>query len=630
MGAKVNPLVDVRIQRAGTGAYQDYNGTSAGTRGLAYATALAAATSGDQLYVGPGTLIPAGRMLKNGVNVHFAGTQIQIPNEAAFSIFGDNGAAVVARVTGAAEITQTGDSGFHPIDIAHALSDVSIGCRALPSPATCGTMQHTGGKVNLRCEYITGGGYGLWWKDGDFQGQVDTISVSGIALYGSVVASNPTGQFWFRGNNVIGLEGAEFAGTDNARVWIDAHYIRRCIFIGGRNYLFAKKVEGVAAIGISLQGGQLWGNIQKLTGNGSTEPLALVDGQSWLTIGEFENLSTPARLIKVSAGTHFLDVQDATNASGDGAEVTGGTLTVFGNFDTNGTDLVQSDTGAINASGSGSGTGGAFTTSGTVTFPVASPTAILEAVKTVDGVDSGLDADTLDGLDATAFDVAGAATAVQSNLTTHAALTQAHGISAFGATLVDDASASAARTTLGVTAFGDTLITAANAAAGRTALGLATVASSGSAADLGSGTLPDARLSSNVPLKDAASNAFATATGTVTIAPGSSTPFSVSGNNPAFVYNNTATGSPSFPQFVLRHQNADRAYWYWDEANAKLIFFATGSSSTGTLDFRGGGGTGFVVAANGDVAFANSATGTFTSQDGKTVTVSAGRVVSIV
>lgn len=45
------------------------------------------------------------------------------------------------------------------------------------------------------------------------------------------------------------------------------------------------------------------------------------------------------------------------------------------------------------------------------------------------------------------YDPAGTAT---SAVSTHAALTQAHGISAFGATLVDDASAPAARTTLGL------------------------------------------------------------------------------------------------------------------------------------------------------------------------------------
>lgn len=75
-----------------------------------------------------------------------------------------------------------------------------------------------------------------------------------------------------------------------------------------------------------------------------------------------------------------------------------------------------------------------------------------------------------------AFDPAGTGAAqaagVQGNLTAHIGTTVVHGISAFGATLVDDTTAAAARTTLE----------------------LAAVASSGSASDLGTGTLPIARI----------------------------------------------------------------------------------------------------------------------------------------
>lgn len=73
-----------------------------------------------------------------------------------------------------------------------------------------------------------------------------------------------------------------------------------------------------------------------------------------------------------------------------------------------------------------------------------SASEILNAVKTVDGSGSGLDADTLDGQEATAF-------ASASTVSSHIAATSgAHGISVFGATLVDDADAAAARTTLGL------------------------------------------------------------------------------------------------------------------------------------------------------------------------------------
>ncbi len=67
--------------------------------------------------------------------------------------------------------------------------------------------------------------------------------------------------------------------------------------------------------------------------------------------------------------------------------------------------------------------------------------------------------------------------------------------SAYGRSLVDDANAGAALTTLGVTAFVQTLLDDASAAAFKTTLGLATVATSADAGDLSAGTLLSARIS---------------------------------------------------------------------------------------------------------------------------------------
>lgn len=81
----------------------------------------------------------------------------------------------------------------------------------------------------------------------------------------------------------------------------------------------------------------------------------------------------------------------------------------------------------------GSGGGGSMTAA-----------EILAELLTVDGAGSGLDADLLDGNSSAAF-------ATAANLTSHTdATTGAHGMTAFGASLVDDSSASAARTTLGL------------------------------------------------------------------------------------------------------------------------------------------------------------------------------------
>lgn len=122
------------------------------------------------------------------------------------------------------------------------------------------------------------------------------------------------------------------------------------------------------------------------------------------------------------------------------------------------------------------------------------------------------------------------------SIATHAALTTVHGISAFGATLVDDADAATARTTLGlgtaattaatayepsgavathaalttvhgISAFGATLVDDADAATARTTLGLGTAATTAASAyatashthaagDITSGTMATARLGS--------------------------------------------------------------------------------------------------------------------------------------
>ncbi|TPL39240.1 hypothetical protein [Mesorhizobium sp. B2-4-8] len=72
------------------------------------------------------------------------------------------------------------------------------------------------------------------------------------------------------------------------------------------------------------------------------------------------------------------------------------------------------------------------------------------------------------------------------------------GFSAFAKTLIDDADASAALDTLGFSDFLKTLVNDADAATARGTLGLAAVAASGSASDLGSGTLPNARVSATL------------------------------------------------------------------------------------------------------------------------------------
>jgi len=103
------------------------------------------------------------------------------------------------------------------------------------------------------------------------------------------------------------------------------------------------------------------------------------------------------------------------------------------------------------------------------------------------------------------------------SISTHNAITTAHGISTFGATLVDDADAATARTTLGlgtaatsattdfvastdVSAFGGTLIDDADAATARTTLGLGTASTVNTGTSAGNIVVLDA--SAKLPAVD--------------------------------------------------------------------------------------------------------------------------------
>jgi hypothetical protein len=144
-----------------------------------------------------------------------------------------------------------------------------------------------------------------------------------------------------------------------------------------------------------------------------------------------------------------------------------------------------------------------------------SPSAatILAQLLTVDGAGSGLDADLLDGNSSAHF-------ATASSLTSHTSATSGvHGMSVFGASLVDDADAPAARATLGlgtaatsassafeaagavsshsattsgvhgISAFGASLVDDADASAARSTLGLGSAATSASSAFEASGAV---------------------------------------------------------------------------------------------------------------------------------------------
>jgi len=413
-----------------------YGALTDAARGTALVAAVAAAVSGDEIQVGPGTYTVAGNLAKNGVNWHFAAGATVTRSTGTGAIFDDsaNGAngAVNCRISGAGAFLRNGTVGAAnaTIMLANSASDVTMHCHSIANnngelgTTSDAAVYQVGGKLRIVCDRITSTTTnGIWWENGEMFITVDELDCQWIC-YVAVpqITTWSTGAAYVTAKKIRSdylpiLQAMENA---EARSWIFATEI---ISHGVGN-------DGGMAIA-SEAAGKLYVVCEKVGttngGAGTNQPtVAVIAGELWLTAQKCSSSDYGA--VICTGGTHVIDVAHFEDTLWGATtkkliEVTGGTV----------------DLRAGKIIG-GSGASG-VTVSGTGTLNLLSGKITTNAAK----LDLTRSAGTLNVATGVAYDPA----------KTSGTITQLgpiYGVTpgATGLALLDDATAAAARTTLGI------------------------------------------------------------------------------------------------------------------------------------------------------------------------------------
>ncbi len=325
------------------------------------------------------------------------------------------------------------------VKTSHASSVVTVHARRITAAQTTGDGGYpsavfgAAGSLTVECsESIsasdpteTAFGLAVYWSNGSLYVRAPKIFATECAYYGDCT-STPTGDAFVSADDIY-ITGTGYANAlpvindastnASAASWVVAKTIRSPVAsipsvsgvntFAARLYVTAQKLFGsVQNVGTGL----LYVNAEKIaaTANGASGNPALVystGGTTRIACRHYDPASFTGQMIKVTGGTVYLRGGDFTGgASANGLEVTSGTVIAEGlrfntsaNSGTNamavsggtlslnqsvavahasGKDIAQSGGTVTVTGGSGSGTLGAFTTSGTVGYTKA-PTALL-------------------------------------------------------------------------------------------------------------------------------------------------------------------------------------------------------------------------------------------------------------
>lgn len=303
---------------------------------LTLAAALAAASAGDLIDVGPGTYTVTDSILKHGVNWHFAaGAVVQRTNNTnGDGILDDKGASITCRITGHGvfNMTSSADAQSGTVAARHASSVIVVECDSI-SMANAATLTSYNlhgciwaglGMVHVRCRALVGSGVsvcGVWWTDGNGHVECDTIHASyAVWLHGTTES-----HLHVRCNRFTPLATGDIvlystASDPAAALWMDG------LVLGTPDNMSGSGTVQWYAGKLYLRCQKLWGGLNQAGG----EVYITVD--KWQAVGSVAEDASGALFALISGGTAYLTTQSfiATGFTGPAFVLTGGAATLNG------------------------------------------------------------------------------------------------------------------------------------------------------------------------------------------------------------------------------------------------------------------------------------------------------------
>jgi hypothetical protein len=324
------------------------------------ALAVAAATSGQTILVGPGTYSASANLAKNGVNWYFApGATISASGN--FDLFTDAGGATSYTISGSGKINLTGHGSCFIISNASSVvhvfaSEVNQVSGSLPLGAAEGGFYQTAGEFHINADKISGTVSAAYWDSGICYVEADLLLGNGSianAIYSQSSAAgqhmhvdakeirntaastqvisidgDPTSAFWITAQKIIGYD--YLVRRAGPKLYINTQKLEATTTRGstgmidsegaGFLYLTAQKVEALASSGAAtslfyLKDSDSYIDILQMVCSGVTDGITITDnsGNHFLKIGRID-----------TQGNGIVFGSDIGSASFVGTDITSG------------------------------------------------------------------------------------------------------------------------------------------------------------------------------------------------------------------------------------------------------------------------------------------------------------------
>lgn len=220
---------------------------------LTLGAAKAAASSGQLVWVRPGSYTVTDSILKNGVNWWFSsGASVSFPTDTSVGILDDKGVSITCSVFGNGDFTRAFnvDVTGGTVKCSNASSNITIGARSISatqSAAGSGVpaavwMSNGTLKVKVSHSLITTDAAGIfdttvYWNAGDMHVDAPIISGTSCAIFSTALGSGQDNMYVhadeiftigtsYFGNVIPGVIGIQDSTNANAAIWITADTVK--------------------------------------------------------------------------------------------------------------------------------------------------------------------------------------------------------------------------------------------------------------------------------------------------------------------------------------------------------------------------------------------------------------------